>query len=603
MIFSYKLEPKLLEQLIYPVLHYFIQGNQLIIIEQLYQHFQLYNMKQISNYPRHHMFLDDTSLNKSYLNLIARILSERFALNNGKSKEAFLLLDEYIRKTYAKDYDYIDKALSEDIITLNERLNLTSKTSMKTTKKSYKTNTSMNKSMFKLQHYLTLKLYMNQKLHKEDREQLLSSKNSALLYQEYEVKECLNLAFQVEDIHQISQYKLYRNRVKLELSTLIGTTNISNYILSNLDIVQNSNNESLLKTQTDAIFYAQKHIFEQLFLDLAYGYGINKSFLRHFITKERVERYFQLVCDYNLKYFIQNFRIVHTNSNKLRFFAMENGRFSVYRNYDENTTKKYDPIKYPANIDTINIAGVESFPMFFTQLLFTLFSDLALSLAEESLSLYYSNADLLNFIKGSKESVLQKDIERLNNENSRLLDKVKAYEINVTKQSLEESRLLNKQYKKDTQPLHLEIKALKKLLDQKEKQIHSLDNKVNDQDDFIQLLQNGPKTINSYYSSLSDEDKGKLYSKRILFLGGRDNITDELSVFFKFSTFISNPTTYSTLLQYDYLVVFYRYCNHALYYRWKEHTKDKNIPIIYIDSTNSEYILSQLYQEIWFTEC
>lgn len=104
---------------------------------------------------------------------------------------------------------------------------------------------------------------------------------------------------------------------------------------------------------------------------------------------------------------------------------------------------------------------------------------------------------------------------------------------------------------------------------------------------------------------LDDEEDIKPYNisemqqKKIIFVGGREEVKQELRVLFPKAKFVESETFALPSLDVDMVFFFWKFMNHSMLYKYIHKVRNKKIPYGYTGSTNKEKVLSDLYQ--WMT--
>lgn len=114
-----------------------------------------------------------------------------------------------------------------------------------------------------------------------------------------------------------------------------------------------------------------------------------------------------------------------------------------------------------------------------------------------------------------------------------------------------------------------------------------------DRDTYISLLESGNEPENSAESV----DFSKLYSSRILFVGGLPEMISRLKAVFSTATFVDNETM-AVPQKTDLIVLLTGHMNHVLYYKYIGLARDKGIKVTYCNGSNIESITSQVVSRL-----
>ena len=196
---------------------------------------------------------------------------------------------------------------------------------------------------------------------------------------------------------------------------------------------------------------------------------------------------------------------------------------------------------------------------------------------------YYSNFSFDSPEKDSEELCMAN--ARLTEELSQCKKKLQQY----ADAESERKRRENKEAKKADRQYNENIALLEKKLKEYEKEVAYQKEKLADMDTYISLLESGNEPENS----VENVDYSKLYSHRILFVGGLPETISRLKSVFSTATFIDNETM-SAPQKTDLIVLLTGYMNHALYYKYIGLARDKGIKMTYCNGSNIDLITKQV---------
>lgn len=196
---------------------------------------------------------------------------------------------------------------------------------------------------------------------------------------------------------------------------------------------------------------------------------------------------------------------------------------------------------------------------------------------------YYSNFSFDSPEKDSEELCMAN--ARLTEELSQCKKKLQQY----ADAEAERKRIENKAAKKANHQLTEKIAMLEKKLEEYEKEMARQKEVLLARDTYIDLLEAG----NDMEGYVKEADISKLYSHRILFVGGLPEIISRLKSVFSNATFIDNETMPAPQKT-DLIVLLTGYMNHALYYKYIGLARDKDIKMTYCNGSNIESITMQV---------
>lgn len=185
-----------------------------------------------------------------------------------------------------------------------------------------------------------------------------------------------------------------------------------------------------------------------------------------------------------------------------------------------------------------------------------------------------------------------KDQEELRQANASLTEELSQCKKKLQKYvdaESERKRIENKEAKKADRQYVEKNALLEKKLEEYEKEMAHQKEMLANRDTYISLLESG----NDSENSVENVDYSKLYSNRILFVGGLPEMISRLKSVFNTATFVGNETMAVTQKT-DLIVLLTGYMNHALYYKYIGLARDKGIKVTYCNGSNIESITTQI---------
>lgn len=184
------------------------------------------------------------------------------------------------------------------------------------------------------------------------------------------------------------------------------------------------------------------------------------------------------------------------------------------------------------------------------------------------------------------------DKEKICKENNCLKD-----ELSKCKKSLqqyadadaERKKQQNQEAKKENRQNNEKITSLQKQLDEQKKAFEKQARTMEDMKEYIALVE----SANNIESDSEKLDISKIYQHRILFVGGRQETVTRLKAVFSTASFVTNETM-QIPQKTDIIVLMAENMNHALYYKYIGHAREKGIKVIYCNGTNVETITNQV---------
>lgn len=208
------------------------------------------------------------------------------------------------------------------------------------------------------------------------------------------------------------------------------------------------------------------------------------------------------------------------------------------------------------------------------------------STLKAALNAYYKN---FSFDKVTKQDTIQEMSKELSEKADTILKLEHSKKVlNEKVFSLQE--IISKQTQHEERPFFEEINKLNKKVDSLEEENNDLKLKLQYQLEYINLLEK-PEEIISEDIQINKEE---LYNKKILFIGGRIEIVRELKKLFPLGVFTSNENDNVNMSNVDSIVMFPKFMNHSLYYKYVNLARQTKMQIIYCNMNNLEQVLKKI---------
>lgn len=153
----------------------------------------------------------------------------------------------------------------------------------------------------------------------------------------------------------------------------------------------------------------------------------------------------------------------------------------------------------------------------------------------------------------------------------------------------ERKKQQNQEAKKENRQNNEKIASLEKQLDEQKNALEKQTRTMEDMKEYIALVE----SANNIEPDSEMVDISKIYQHRILFVGGRQETVTRLKAVFSTANFVSNETM-QVPQKMDLIVLMAENMNHALYYKYIGHAREKGIKVIYCNGTNIETITNQV---------
>lgn len=186
----------------------------------------------------------------------------------------------------------------------------------------------------------------------------------------------------------------------------------------------------------------------------------------------------------------------------------------------------------------------------------------------------------------------QTDTEKIRKENSCLKDELQRCKRKLQQYAdadAERKKQQNKEAKKENRQYNEKIASLEKQLDEQKKALENQARTMEDMQEYVALVE----SANNIEPDSEGVDISKFYQYRILFVGGRQETVTRLKAVFSTAGFVTNETM-QVPQKTDLIVLMAENMNHALYYKYIGHAREKGIKVIYCNGTNIETITNQV---------
>lgn len=308
----------------------------------------------------------------------------------------------------------------------------------------------------------------------------------------------------------------------------------------------------------------------------------NKGILDYY----EMEGHFLHIFD---KYKLSDYCFSSLNVNVSKIFTdlFEKQCFNmVYYAYLNMSTLENKELK----ISMINkFVKIENPEAFWKQLIFSFFSELLFIMNNILLKGYYNNFTFDKVVKTDSFQTMQNEIDLLH---KLVLSKDKALE-ELKECNLQSLNKMQSQMQNIAHPYIQEINSLNKDIEQLNQTCFTLNQKISDQEKLISLLENSNDDI-VYFKY----DEHIFNNKKFLFIGGRTETILELQKQFPEALFTSSINETLDINGVEYLIIFYKFMSHALFYKYIDLARNSNTQVIYCAGSNIEIILQKMAAEI-----
>lgn len=234
-------------------------------------------------------------------------------------------------------------------------------------------------------------------------------------------------------------------------------------------------------------------------------------------------------------------------------------------------------------------ASIENPETFFLGLLASYYFELLTIVLNNLLNSYYKIFSFDKILNANRERELIAELNDLRDEAHRYKEKLKEY----VEVDFEHKQKQYSETKKEDRGYVEKIALLEKQLEGQKKLNEKQQQRLQDQEEYISLL----KLQEEEESQEVDLDVSIFCGKRIVFIGGMQELLVKLKPIFTNSVFIHDEAVVPPS-NIDAIVMFPKFMNHVLFYKYIALAREKEIKVIYCNSNNVDIVLGEIGKKI-----
>jgi Glutaminase len=312
--------------------------------------------------------------------------------------------------------------------------------------------------------------------------------------------------------------------------------------------------------------------------------NIDKEFIKLYRYCEKLDYQLNLACSNNI---INRQWLLSHKDNSLPVLldnCLNQALFEMV--WDKYEEKKELGKEFTITMLIHNVT-IENPEEFLKDVLTSFFLEIPVKALNESMDFAYKNFSLEKFLKYDSSSILNYKISELEasiqEKDNSLKNKKKEIDcLNSKIQHLE--RQLNKMTKAQESETE---KKLREISNENDK----LREKITIYEEFDSLM----RTENEVYLDCEEEvDVTAISGKRMLFIGGRNEVVQKLKATFPNSVFVRNEIRKISFSNFERVVIFPEFMNHSMYYKYRNLIRRQGVKVVFCNTNNIEQVHKQI---------
>lgn len=234
-------------------------------------------------------------------------------------------------------------------------------------------------------------------------------------------------------------------------------------------------------------------------------------------------------------------------------------------------------------------ASIENPETFFLGLLASYYFELLTIVLNNLLNSYYKIFSFDKILNTNRERELIEELNDLRDEVHRYKEKLKEY----VEVDFEHKQKQYSETKKEDRGYVEKIALLEKQLEEQKKLNEKQQQRLQDQEEYITLLE----LQDEEEQQEANFDVSLFNGKRFVFIGGMQELLVKLKPIFTNSVFIHDEAVVPPS-NIDVIVMFPKFMNHVLFYKYIALAREKEIKVIYCNSNNVDIVLGEIGKTI-----
>lgn len=255
--------------------------------------------------------------------------------------------------------------------------------------------------------------------------------------------------------------------------------------------------------------------------------------------------------------------------------------------WELSSMKQYSKEKLTLNMINRHVT-MENPEAFLNKLASSIYFELLSKLYYDSIELYYKNFSFDKITGMNAIYNMQEDIKKL----KEVISEKSEYTNKLNEENFSLKQKVNSQMKVEDRPFIEQITLFERQRAQANLENQSLKQKVSDQEKYIELLESKDVIEEEIIYRIED-----ISSKKLLFIGGMNEMVDRIKPIFPNSIFVSDEGI-KVNSDVKAIVMFPKYMNHKLFYKYIAVARENNIKVVYCNNNNDKMVLGEIYRQI-----
>lgn len=225
---------------------------------------------------------------------------------------------------------------------------------------------------------------------------------------------------------------------------------------------------------------------------------------------------------------------------------------------------------------------------FLKEIITTFFFSLSSRLINKSVEYSCDNFSLEKFLKSDSTSILNNKISEL--------EAVIQEKDNMLKNQKQEIDALNSRIQRLENQLSNVVKAQASETEKKLREIRNENDQLREKLAIYEEFDELQGIENEDYLDCEDEvDITAISGKRMLFIGGRNEVVQKLKASFPNAVFVQNEIRRISFCNFERVIIFSRNMNHPMYYKYRNLIRREGLKVVFCNTNNMEQVYRQFF--------
>ena len=236
----------------------------------------------------------------------------------------------------------------------------------------------------------------------------------------------------------------------------------------------------------------------------------------------------------------------------------------------------------------IHNVTIENPEEFLKDVLTSFFLEIPVKALSESMDFAYKNFSLEKFLKCDSTSIL-------NNKISELEATIQEKD-NSLKNQKQEIDYLNSKIQRMERQLSYVTKNQDSETEKKLRDISNENERLREKLAIYEEFGSLMEIENEDYPDSEEEiDITEISGKRMLFIGGRNEVVQKLKATFPNAVFVRDEIRRISFCNFERVVIFPEFMNHSMYYKYRNPIRRQRIKVVFCNTNNMEQVYKQIF--------